>query len=146
MRRLILWVRRSILWAAAASLSFGAAAQTPVGDFSPEAFRAHVTFLGDDLLEGREAGSRGYDLAARYVASQFAALGLRPVGADGGWYQPVQFVRFPVDPGASLTVGGRRLVQGQEIVFRPSLNAAALTLDAPLVFAGYGLRHALARL
>jgi hypothetical protein len=133
MRRLILCA------AAAASLSFTASAQAPNGDFSPEAFRAHVTFLADDLLEGREAGSRGYDLAARYVASQFAALGLQPAGANGGWFQPVQFVRFPVDPQASLTVGGRRLVQGREIVFRPSLTAAPLSIDAPLVFAGYGL-------
>lgn len=134
-------MRRPILWAAAAafSLNFAAAAQTPAGDFSPEAFRAHVTFLGDDLLEGREAGSRGYDLAARYVASQFAALGLQPAGASGGWFQPVQFVRFPVDPQASLTVGGTRLVQGQQIVFRPSLTAAPLAVEAPLIFAGYGL-------
>ena len=125
---------------AAASLSFAASAQAPAGDFSPDAFRAHVTFLGDDLLEGREAGTRGYDLAARYVASQFAVLGLRPAGADGGWYQPARFVRFPVDPRASLTVGGRRLTQGREIAFRPSLECRrALAIDAPLVFAGYGL-------
>src|SRR5690242_10630005 len=134
MRRLIFWAA-----AAAASLSFSATAQTPSGDFSPEAFRAHVTFLADDLLEGREAGTRGYDVAARYVASQFAALGLQPAGANGGWFQPIQFVRFPVDPQASLTVGGRRLVQGHEVVFRPSLTAAPLSIEAPLVFAGYGL-------
>lgn len=124
--------------AAAATFSFAASAQS-AGDFSPDAFRAHVTFLGDDLLEGREAGSRGYDLAARYVASQFAVLGLRPAGAGGGWYQPIEFVRFPVDPQASLTIGGRRLVQGREVAFRPSLTAAPLSTEAPLVFAGYGL-------
>lgn len=124
--------------AAAASFSFAAAAQS-AGDFSADAFRAHVTFLGDDLLEGREAGTRGYDLAARYVASQFAVLGLRPAGADSGWYQPIEFVRFPVDPQASVTIGGRRLVQGREIAFRPSLAASPLSAEAPLVFAGYGL-------
>ncbi|MGQ0659596.1 M28 family metallopeptidase [Sphingosinicella sp.] len=124
---------------AAASLSFAAFGQAPAGDFSPDAFRAHVTFLGDDLLEGREAGSRGYDIAARYVASQFAALGLRPAGANASWYQPIQFVRFPVDPATSLTVGGRRLQQGREIVFRPSLNPAAMSVEAPLVFVRYGL-------
>lgn len=125
--------------AVAASVGTSAPAQAPAGDFSPEAFRAHVTFLGDDLLEGREAGSRGYDVAARYVASQFAALGLQPAGSAAGWYQPVQFIRFPVDPQASLTVGGTRLVQGQQVVFRPSLTAAPATVEAPLVFAGYGL-------
>ena len=43
--------------------------------FTPDAFRAHVTFLADNLLEGRDAGSRGYEIAARYVASRFEALG-----------------------------------------------------------------------
>ena len=38
-------------------------------EFSAERLRAHVTFLADDLLEGREAGTRGYDIAAKYVAS-----------------------------------------------------------------------------
>jgi len=37
--------------------------------FSAERFKAHVTFLADDLLEGREAGSRGHEIAARYIAS-----------------------------------------------------------------------------
>ena len=45
-------------------------------EFSAERLRAHVTFLADDLLEGREAGTRGYDIAAKYVASQFALLGV----------------------------------------------------------------------
>ena len=40
----------------------------------PEALRAHMEFLADDLLEGRAAGTRGYELAARYVAAQFRAV------------------------------------------------------------------------
>ena len=35
--------------------------------------KAHIDFLADDLLEGRETGSRGFDIASRYVASQFGA-------------------------------------------------------------------------
>jgi Zn-dependent M28 family amino/carboxypeptidase len=52
--------------------------------------QAHTTFLADDLLEGRGTGTRGYDLAARYVASQFARIGLEP-GADG-YEQPVKLL------------------------------------------------------
>ena len=59
--------------------------------FSPERFRAHVEFLADDLLEGRETGTRGYDIAARYVATQFEAYGLKPGGVNDSWYQPVTF-------------------------------------------------------
>src|SRR6201991_3561244 len=104
---------------AALSLAATAAAQTPAGDlsadFSPEAFRAHVTFLADDLLEGREAGTRGYDIAARYVAAQFAALGLQPAGANGGWYQPVEFVRFTGTGNATIVVNGHTFTQGREM-------------------------------
>ena len=59
--------------------------------FSAERFKAHVTFLADDSLEGRDTGSRGHEVAAAYVASQFLALGLRPGGVNDGWYQQVPF-------------------------------------------------------
>ena len=91
----------SLAGLAASSLCLGrrgASPAPPAPDFRADAFRAHVTFLADDLLEGRDAGSRGYDIAARYVATQFAALGLRPAGADGSWYQPVEFVRYTRRP------------------------------------------------
>jgi peptidase M28-like protein len=129
------------LVAALAALCLGpaAAAQTEAPAFSADAFRAHVTFLADDLLEGRDTGSRGYDIAARYVATQFAALGLRPAGAGGGWYQPVEFVRYTLSGAPTLTVGGRTVTHGREMVMRASPDPAPLALDAPLVFAGYGL-------
>src|SRR5262245_27488507 len=40
------------------------------------ALRAHMTFLADDLLEGRGTGTRGHEIAARYVAAQLEAIGL----------------------------------------------------------------------
>ena len=55
--------------------------------FAPERVRAHVAFLADDLLEGRDTGSRGHEIAARYVANQFASYGLKPGGENGTWFQ-----------------------------------------------------------
>jgi len=46
-------------------------------------YRATVGFLADDMLEGRDTGSRGHEIAARYVASRFAELGLTPGGEEG---------------------------------------------------------------
>jgi hypothetical protein len=40
--------------------------------------RAHMHFLADDLLEGREAGTRRFEIAARYVGGQFAQIGILP--------------------------------------------------------------------
>ncbi|HYJ53209.1 MAG TPA: M28 family metallopeptidase [Allosphingosinicella sp.] len=126
---------------AALSLAASGAAQTrpqAAGDFSADAFRAHVTFLADDLLEGREAGTRGYDIAARYVATQFEALGLRP-GTANGWYQPVEFIRYTTRGQPTLTVAGQTYTHGREMIVRASPGAEPLAIDAPLVFAGYGL-------
>ena len=43
----------------------------------PEALKAHTEFLADDALEGRGTGTRGHDLAVKYLRAQFAALGLK---------------------------------------------------------------------
>ena len=127
---------------AALSLTASSFAQAPAPAaeaFSADAFRAHVTFLADDLLEGRDTGSRGYEIAARYVATQFAALGLQPAGPNGSWYQPVNFIRYRSSPNGSITVGNHNFALGRDAVMRASPDPAALAVDAPLVFAGYGL-------
>src|SRR5579864_6414992 len=63
-----------------------------------EAIGAHVRFLADDLLEGRGTGTRGYELAAKYVATQFEALGLEPAGIDHTYYQPVPLRKVELTP------------------------------------------------
>ena len=116
-----------------------AVAQAPAPGFTPEAFRAHVAFLADDLLEGRETGTRGYDIAARYVAAQYEALGLRAGGPQGSWYQQVPFVRFAMTAPARITVGGRSFVHGAGLTVRQHPGAGRTQLEAAAVFAGWGL-------
>jgi hypothetical protein len=124
---------------AASSLAQPAPPAASAAEFSADAFRAHVTFLADDLLEGRDAGSRGHEIAARYVATQFAALGLQPGAGGGSWFQPVTFVRFVPQGAATLRIGGRVFTHGREMMMRASADPAPLALTAPLVFVGYGL-------
>jgi hypothetical protein len=76
---------------AAAQLGFPPDVQAAVASIDPERIRAHVKFLADDLLEGRGTGTRGGDIAARYIASQFELYGLKPAGDDGGYLQRVDF-------------------------------------------------------
>ena len=132
-----------LLLSGLAALSLAGAAVAQPGptapEFSAEAFRAHVTFLADDLLEGREAGSRGYDIGARYVATQFEALGLRPGGPEGAWQQPIEFLRYRLRGTPTLTVAGQSFEHGRDLIMRPSPEAAPFTLEAPMVFAGYGI-------
>src|SRR5262245_57738232 len=60
----------------------------------PEGIKAHMQFLADDLLEGRGTGTRGYEIASKYVAAQFQGLGFEPAGIDGSFYQPVSLRRL----------------------------------------------------
>ncbi|MFD1610739.1 M28 family metallopeptidase [Sphingomonas tabacisoli] len=121
-----------------------AAAPSPAPVFTPEAFRSHVTFLADDLLEGRDTGSRGHEIAARYVASHFEALGLKPGGYKGGWYQQVPFqkTRRGETPG-TLTLSGSRAAgkwtHGQDVIIGINSLEPKTDLSAGIVFVGYGL-------
>lgn len=54
---------------------------------SADSLRGHVSFLASDALEGRNAPSRGLDIAAEYVAAQFRRAGLEPAGESGGYFQ-----------------------------------------------------------
>jgi len=105
--------------------------------------RADVEFLASDNLEGRDTGSKGYAIAADYVASQFRAIGLEPGGEKGSWFQQVPFRRASFDkpPTLILKWGSQiaSLEQGKDASLRPSVTAKTVRQAAGLVFVGYGL-------
>jgi len=127
----------------AASLALACAAasaqQAPVVREAP--LRAHLSFLADDLLEGRGTGQRGGDLAVRYLETQAALLGLKPQ-ADGSYRQSVKFQGTKLLSGSSVSfqAGSSRIQpeNGKDIVFGTGSGRADLNFDAPLVFVGYG--------
>src|SRR6202162_465118 len=65
------------------------AADEAMNTIRPEAIRADMRFLSDDALEGRGTGTRGYEIAAKYMATQFESLGLQPAGDNGSYFQSV---------------------------------------------------------
>ncbi len=120
----------------------GLVAQAPGLTAEGKAWWAHVQYLADDRLEGRNVGTPGYETAAKYVESQFRAIGLKPGGA-GGFRQPVALDSRTLVPGQStiaLVRDGKEepLVIGQDATFgaRAELNG---DMEAPAVFVGYGL-------
>jgi hypothetical protein len=109
-----------------------------------DAIRSHVEFLASDLLEGRAAASRGFDIAAAYVASHFRQYGLRPSGDDDSYFQTVPLLEAtPVLPGSSaeLSIEGetQRFEYGMDYLPSADFTSASSTLSAPLVFAGFGV-------
>ena len=110
--------------------------QTP-SQASVERLEADVRFLSSDLLEGREAGTRGYDLAALYVAQRFRALGLKPGGDNATYYQAVPMLEYaPGADNASLRIDGIDLVAGEDYLVFPSAKGESIDIRAPLVFGG----------
>lgn len=106
--------------------------------------RADVEFLASDNLEGRDTGSKGYSIAADYVASQFRGIGLEPGGEKGGWFQQVPFRRASNEtpPKLSINIGGKveTLEPAKDAALRPSLTEKDRKLSAGFVFVGYGLK------
>ncbi len=105
---------------------------------------AHITFLADDLLHGRQPGTEGYDIAAAYVASQFRQMGLQAAGDEGGYLQNVPLRSASLEEGSarmSLERNGKvtefRFVD--EFYMGPNTALAESALSAGMVFAGYGI-------
>ena len=115
----------------------------PAASAAPEAWWSHVTTLAHDSMRGRETASPEHRKAADYVAAAFARAGLTPGGTEG-FLQPVRLVRRRViEPRSSLALvrGGTSepLAFGTEATINLRSSGTG-SVEAPLVFVGYGLR------
>ena len=134
-------------WAAsdpAAELGLPADVAAAMRGIDAEHIREHVRFLSDDLLEGRGTGARGGDIAARYIAAQFALDGLKPAGDDGGYLQKVEFTGVHTLPATTAALqpehgGALELKLGEDYVTTNQTQTADVDIDAPIVFVGYGI-------
>jgi hypothetical protein len=124
---------------------FALAAPLAAEEWQPEvgAMRGHVGFLASDEMLGREAGTPAYDIAARYVAAQYEALGLKPAGGKSSYLQPVPLVTFrAADEGSvELVRGGTTTKLQFGIDYLPGANPLSpeTVRDAQLVFVGFGV-------
>jgi Zn-dependent M28 family amino/carboxypeptidase len=128
-----------------------AAARAAADSIDGEKIRAHVRFLSLDLLEGRGPGTRGAELAAEYIATQFALSGLEPAGDNGTYFQHVPLYAVHTIEDKTQTsfevtnakggsgIGSIPLTYGQDIVLKDQTGQATAEIDAPIVFVGYGI-------
>lgn len=135
----------AVLESVALAQSISPEDRTALDQLSKDRFRAHMAFLADDLLEGRGTGTRGQELAARYVGAQFEALGLKPAGDSNTYYQRVPLLEISVDAAKcelALVENGaaRELKWGQGFIMQGSPVNPDARVEAPVVFAGYGIR------
>ena len=104
------------------------------------ALRAHLEFLADDALEGRRPGTRGAELAARYIAAQFSRLGLEPAGENGTYYHRVPIITLTPTPTLKLLGPAPADLKFREDYVLWSMRNDSLTnLRGEMVFVGYGI-------
>src|SRR6516225_11964096 len=119
-----------------------AAALLAAGGDDGRRWWSYLEALANDQMEGRNTGSEAHRRAAQYVATQFEQDGLKPAGVQG-YIQPVKFdARKIVEPASSLALvhngKAEQLVLGEDAVIGLRTDPAD-AVEAPLVFAGYGL-------
>ena len=105
--------------------------------------RAHLAFLASDAVEGRGTGQRGGELTVTYLETQAAAVGLLPAN-NGSFRQPVKIAgvrSLPQKSDIGIVAGGKKLPLqfGADWVWGPGDAKADHTLDAEMVFVGYGI-------
>ena len=110
----------------------------------PEAIRADMRFLADDLIEGRATGTRGHEIAARFMASEFEAMGLEPAGEDGTYFQSVPLRSIRLDEEhtrLSIAQGAKeeRLTFRQDFISVGDPGRTDTSVEAPVVYVGFGV-------
>jgi Zn-dependent M28 family amino/carboxypeptidase len=126
------------------SVRLPGAAFNALETINPEHIRWHVRFLSHDLLEGRGTGQRGGDIAAEYIATQFAEYGLKPAGDHGSYMQKVPLIGVTTLPDTKFSLtpkhgGSMDLRLLDEYVAYDQTQQAQSDVDADVVYVGYGI-------
>ncbi|MDQ3635562.1 MAG: M28 family peptidase [Acidobacteriota bacterium] len=112
--------------------------------FSEKDLRSTVKYLSDDGFEGRGPGTRGGELAAKYIANRLELAGIK-AGNNGSYFQPVPLVGLKPDANTKLNVS--RKSDGKSFTFDFGTDFVGftdaqkddVTVEGDLMFVGYGI-------
>ncbi len=128
----------------ASAQSSGDPADAAMHSIRPEAIRADMSFLSDDLLEGRGTATRGHQIAAKFMAAEFESMGLSPAGDNATFFQSVPLRSIRPDE-ARTTLALTRNGKTEKLVFRRDFISGGdasrpdTSVDAPIVYVGFGV-------
>ena len=108
--------------------------------------RFDVDFLADDDREGRAPGTSGIEASASYIAGVFKEAGLRPAPGLDNYFQPFTISGNPKlgkESGLAFFGPDGKSVLAEDRDLAPlAIGSGGDWLDAPVVFAGYGITTA----
>ena len=109
--------------------------RAPEFDITKADMEAHLRFMASDALQGRRTGEMGNDIAAAYIASQYATYGLKQVEGAQGYYQPVPFEAITPPSMAKIVVEDETYTQGDNLLM---MTGNLELTKTKAVFANYG--------
>lgn len=109
------------------------------GEIQVGPLTAHVRMLSHDLFEGRAPATRGGDLAAEYIATQLAALGVEPAGDEGTYFQQVPIIESLVDRSFTMSIPGASYRYSTDVVAFSGVEDARVHVQGEVVFVGHGV-------
>lgn len=119
-------------------------AQAAINQIDSNKIKAHVVYLADDKLKGRQPGKEGFMMAVDYVQKQYKEIGLQPAGENGSYLQKVTLRKSRLDKDKTSLVltlpnGDKKpLVLGTDFYVYPHPEKKSVDFDAPLAFVGTG--------
>jgi hypothetical protein len=134
---------RSLYAALLLSLATITAQSQQKPDAATTAWWAQTVALSNDSMEGRDTGTEAYERAAKYVADQFKAAGLKPAGENGTYFQRVPMHQIALDNDKSsveiLSPSGKSdtLHFTTDVTTVPREQPSSI--DGPMIFLGYGM-------
>lgn len=110
----------------------------------PNRIQANMTFLADDLLQGRQPGTKGFALASKYIETEMLSIGLQSGENNATYLQKVPLLKGVVNKAESqfiIKTGEKEttLTSNIDFLLRPNLNNTISEVNAPLVFVGFGV-------
>ncbi|MEY2585043.1 MAG: hypothetical protein QOD80_1069 [Verrucomicrobiota bacterium] len=102
----------------------------------------HIKVLASDEFEGRAPGSKGEELAVKYISEQFKALGLKPGNPNGSFTQEVPLAGITTAPTASFAVGDNKIdlkFPDDYVASSARLQSEIKVENSDIVFVGYGV-------
>lgn len=114
-----------------------------LNSFDKSLLKRHLRYLGSDIFEGRATGSIGASLSSKYIADRLDQIGLKPVGANGTFYQYIQMhgsIPLP-ESELSLTTPEKsyKLQLNREYYLFKSGEQTFIPNPLDLIFVGYGI-------
>ncbi len=121
------------------------AAKTGFQSINAKSMESLLRFIASDELEGRDTGSRGLKVAARFLQVQYELAGLKPAPGQHSMLQEFSVIESVISDKSELRIVGPGAPDEHFAMYRDfvvfSQHSESAKLDLPLVFAGYGLKN-----